>query len=631
MIGGASLILAGVAAMLIAQVGGPEDKITPTVRLTLFKLIADKDFGRLPPWSTWTASGDHCWQFGASGNVTDDCGDWDLTASGSPRTGIVTGIPVEDSTGWVDWTSTEGVSFDADADYYSVSSVAHDSTQVLSVTYVSKMADGDRTIYKLGGDVGYQIRDDSGYINFKIDDGTATADATWPSQGFTHPNCCTVVADSRSADAAKLYCNGAEISPTNSDLSSVTGDWADYTNNLSVGTSVSHGQVISRLAINHSVLTLADHRELCGSYGAPVRTDHKAYADISWTQTGGSRCFQTAPHRATCFPGGTPAYVYSESLDASGYSGYGWVVEPGRTNRVRYSTAIDCTNWVCNDSGTLSVTTGQVAPDGSATATLATLGALATDELLLPIHAAYSTNALLYPRVWVKCSSGDLAIRHWGSVGWWNVDCSAVGGSWTMIGPENIGGIVEEDSAWYSDEDGNAGMRFFAESGTVTASVWAPTLTEVDGLSVIPTGASAVSTGGIDWQFDNTGEQFLSLKMGRMTWVGDLPIGLLDSVHFGEWPEHYWQGLDEVIMRDESNVLQSICTTGLGAAGAGKWSSWWDSLAGHAGLDVNGSAVTCGTTPSGSWQTGAVPSYHLSRTANPHTAIHHSLKIEDRP
>jgi hypothetical protein len=217
-------------------------------------------------------------------------------------------------------------------------------------------------------------------------------------------------------------------------------------------------------------------------------------ADQSWTRTGGDSCYPISSTDASCFEDSEVAYT----VDATGI---GWVVEPSATNRILYSTAIDCTNWTCR--GTASATALQTSPDGGATATTITVGTGTND--VFKSATGYAVSTLLTMRFWIKCSTGTPIVQNpWGAgIGKWSIDCSAIGGAWALLTESSAS--VTEVSAFCSDGSGNAGSQFLATSGTVTASIWAPTLTEEPGtgLAVIPTAASAVSTGDVAWRIDN--------------------------------------------------------------------------------------------------------------------------------
>ena len=120
---------------------------------------------------------------------------------------------------------------------------------------------------------------------------------------------------------------------------------------------------------------------------------------------------------------------------------------------------------------------------------------------------SFSKGVALYPRLWLKCSSGTLRIQNTLNTGTWNIDCAAAsGGAWTFINSGSQTGVTEA-APWVSRaSDGAARWFFWTGGGSVAAYVWAPTVTEDRGsnLSVIPTAASVVSTGSPSWAIDNS-------------------------------------------------------------------------------------------------------------------------------
>ena len=205
-------------------------------------------------------------------------------------------------------------------------------------------------------------------------------------------------------------------------------------------------------------------------------------------------CYPTGDSSAICQPGGVPHYT----VDATGLA---WVTEPDATNRIPYSTAIDCTNWTC--TGTADASTTVVAPDGSYTATELTLGDWGVNDIT-QAASGYSNSTTVYPRVWLKCSAGTIRYSTPGGTGRWTIDCSCIRGAWDLIASASHS-CVTEVAAWQTSAGGASGLQMAANTGSVTASIWAPTLTEEagSGLAVIPTGASAVSTGDPVWLIDN--------------------------------------------------------------------------------------------------------------------------------
>ena len=608
----------------------------PAGAITYLSLDADRDFPRLPAWDVWKNSGaDHCWNFGASGTVTDDCGDWDLTASGSPRTGVVTGVPVEDSTGWVDWDGELGAGLESSAKY-TAAPVTYSATSIAITAPVWANADTDIRLdhgwlsgagvlaYAQSGSYRMQVEGEgAGVLVQNASAATYTPDGSW--------QCVSWVWSGKAGGADNaIYVNGIsqELSTNTAGNGTVNDTGVDFEVDRAAA-----GAGIARVSVRYGAgaVTLADHKALCGSWGAPVRTAHPAVADISWTQSGGARCYQTASNRATCFPGGAPAYAYSAALKAAGYSGYGYVAEPDRTNHILYSTAVDCTNWTCR--GTATATAGQVAPDGSATATDVTVYS-AGNDVLTGVLSGYSNSANLFPSLWIKCASGSVVVDAAGSgSGLWIIDCAAVsGGNWALVSGSLVGSGLSESSAWVSSGTGTSRLRFVDPSGSgITASIWAPTLTETDGISVIPTGSAAVSTGDVVAKVDNTGGKYLDGHRTRISWVVDHPLGVPDSatwLYYANDPLYVYGNV--IYMRDANADLFARC--GLPSSGAFAASLWWNATAGVAGLDVDGTAVTCSPVPSSPWTARGDPgAVYMSGPVIGHTGIWHTIKVEDRP
>jgi hypothetical protein len=237
----------------------------------------------------------------------------------------------------------------------------------------------------------------------------------------------------------------------------------------------------------------------CGLPAGGTDDARPLIADQIWTRTGGKSCYQISATAAQCFDATEVPYT----VDATGL---GWVVEPDAINRIKYSTAIDCTNWSC--SGTSTATPLQTAPDGSATATLLTMpnGTIINSSTT----ANYTDGATLHPRVWVKCSSGTLSLLNsLPGNGWWSINCTTIAGAWTLINASSQAAVTETNP-WVGRTGGVDSWQFYVNAGAVTATVWAPTLTEEPGtgLVVIPTAASAVSTGDPSWLINNADHRY---------------------------------------------------------------------------------------------------------------------------
>lgn len=233
----------------------------------------------------------------------------------------------------------------------------------------------------------------------------------------------------------------------------------------------------------------------CGLPAGGAGDNKPLVTDQTWTRTGGSSCYPISATAAQCFTAAEVPY----RVDGTGPM---WMTEPDAVNRVPYSTAINCTNWTC--AGTASATPLQTAPDGSATATIATVELSANNINHIGL-AGGTADALLTMRLWVKCSSGTLRISNpWDTTrGRWYVACSTVAGAWALLTSTHA--AVTPSSAWRNTAAARAGIVIDGNGTPATFYIWAPTLTEEpgSGYAVIPTGAAAVSTGDPVWAISN--------------------------------------------------------------------------------------------------------------------------------
>jgi hypothetical protein len=136
----------------------------------------------------------------------------------------------------------------------------------------------------------------------------------------------------------------------------------------------------------------------------------------------------------------------------------------------------------------------------------------------------YASGVAVYPRLWAKCTTGTLTIAHQGGTGSWTINCATIAGAWTEIYSGHA--AVTVGAAWQSTAGGAVTMRF---SGA-DASVWAPTVTEVAGLSVIPTGDTAAgptagrfeisNINGAYWQYGDTIESTVTETSGTCVDLG---------------------------------------------------------------------------------------------------------------
>jgi len=512
-IGAAAAI--GMATMAgIWAIGGSEDALPPsTYRLWL---LAPRDMGALPSRADFCGSvgmlgaPDHCWVFGGAGTITDQAGSWDLTASGTPRTGVVTGLPVE-SGATVDFTGEQAHGFDTASDYASTTG-DYTASQV-TVTALFRAREGQAVMIYDGGftsGTGIQASVTAGGILQMIaEGGTATMTLTTTGTAWADDawHCVSWVAD---GTGSAIYVDDVSAAVTGAtDHGTISG--AGETIQIAGSAAPS---MEARVRIDYAAATLIDHQALCGTlYQPPDKGSTKiADGDDAWTQTGGARCYPMSATSAVCEVGGLIPWAWDSTT-----SSVGWVTEPDAVNRITYSTAIDCTNWTCRNAAT--ATAGKVAPDGSATATEVTVTTRGVDDVYATA-SGYGVSAGLSMRIWVQCSSGILRLTNapgGSSLGTWEIDCAVIGGAWTYLTSSSA--AVTEVAPWVTTSGGAAGINIASKTGTVTATIWAPTQTEESGtgLAVIPTGSSSVSTGDPKWAVDNTSGRYGSGTVIRST------------------------------------------------------------------------------------------------------------------
>jgi hypothetical protein len=529
--GAVAVLTATVIGVGTAVIVGGSDDTVPTPLGgddVLVYLLSSRDLGALPSrdsWCTLADSADHCYLMQESSGTMADTGDataWDLGPQGSPRQGVAGYMPTFDATGDMAWDE-KGVW--VDGGHYFTAPAENCTGDKFAITVVYRYlfdGDSDALFYEHTGGATLHytkmvIPAATDKMGLGMHDGTssATVYADTAEDGAVH--CRTVSVDTTVTDGVAWYLDGAaDGSGDASALGSVTTTGQDvYLGHSATGSNI----ILYRLRLNcGSTLSLSQHQALCGSlYQGPSdaysEDTELADADVTYTHSGGTRCYQTAEHAATCISGGVLGWAWDSTLDASGY-GRGWPQEPGRVNRIVYSASIDCSDWTCD--ATPTVTTAQVAPDGSATATEITT----TDASSITQTATgYSGGASLYLRLWALCSSGTMTISNTGvGAGSWTVDCATVGGSWALL--TSTHSAVSVGAAWTADATGDAELAITSDATGVTASVWLPTLTETAGLSVIPTAAAAVDTGTPTWTVDNSSGDYYSGSRGKLTMIG---------------------------------------------------------------------------------------------------------------
>lgn len=526
-VGGAAVGVIAATAVIVGTVGGPEDVVMPDMGADgrgrgalIMDLQARRDFGALVPRGTgdgqWCGAADglaapaHCWELQqSSGDATDygAVGGWHLTPQGSPRAGVATGLPVEGS-GAVDWTSETAAWSEADADYYSAGAqTTLSGTNLLSVSFVAATHTAKanaQIVWHEAGNIGYRIYYSPTKIFGFVRDGSTTASVASAMDPHVGWQCVTVVLDGRTSGAGKIYVNGEDDTSGTNDLSGM-GTWGTSAafRVLGLGSSnFSFDGGVARLRRDDQVaVTLAQHRALCGSWGLPVASTHRVASDMTWTQSGGARCYPSSATAATCYPGGVPAARWTAT-------GWEWAVDgQGATNRLLWSNAMDCSTWSC--IGVASGITGQVAPDGSATASTITVAGGA-NHFEQDIASGYTADASpLHLSLWAKCSTGVFHPHgsNDGTRGDWDVSCSCIGGVWRLLDASD--GCVTVNVPFNAGSGGESGLHFDGTLFPLAVDIWAPTLTEEPTTgAVIPTAAAAVSTGAIAWSVDNSSSEY---------------------------------------------------------------------------------------------------------------------------
>ena len=628
-----------------ARVPGPTS-VGPTI---LLSLLASRDLGRLPSRSifcTLARPADHCWPFQESSFNVIDTGSatekWDMVPiSGAVRLAVSIPVPVEDATGFVETTSELASYGDGDGSMRVASGVENmgssvDSTNLVTVTLL--LVNGDRNqnnryIFGAEGADGYSVTYSSaGNLRLRLN-GTSSSVLRSTSSGPVDDSavhCVTAMMDGRTVGAGKLWVDGVEVSLTSADMSGL-GSWranttvAFYSNTAAGSTTRSVGGVL-RARVDFAALTLADHNAICGTQWQPPSTDSNpltklAPADVSWTQTGGERCYAASAETAICIPGGLPGYAFSAALND-----IGWPVEPDRTNRVLDSRDLSTASWTGGIDG------AAVAPDGSKAAATVSVTDAST---LSQVAAGYAGSATLHLRVWAKCSSGTLKFAtEGGAAGAWDVACATVGGAWTELHSGHA--AVTEGAAWVADSTGDATLIVTSDATGVTADLWLPTLTSTAGVSVIPTAGAAVATGSIAWQVDNDPAVYYKGAAGKITLLGEwIAGGCLDIADATDIGRQFSDGVDWFAF-DNLGVSAFECQLALAGVDTAvvRWNSTstLDGTTFHAECLLNTVAQTFAVNPTSSWTAATPSTIKLDGFGSTScTALIQTIKIEDAP
>lgn len=634
--GAAGLVLATSILVGIWTIGGSEDTVRPSTTRVLLDLYAPRDIGGIPPaasWCTDVRDAEHCWLMNEASGATDvgSVGGKDLTDYNSPRKEVIPGIPVTGGAA-IDITTEEAAFFDSTAARLRKLTTGHPSGTACSMTVIVNSSGGAEAFIvdnrsAQGVNLSYTaLGEFNAYVDGSIGVGNVRSSAGYP--GAWH--CVTFALDT--VVGSSIYVDGVE--DTAVDQSVGDGDLGHATAHLYFGGQAGSKPLLGGIARarhdNGVKVTLAQHQTLCGSlWDFNVAASKVAAADLTWTQTGAGRCLMQSATTALCIPGGFPSHAYS-----AGLSGLIWAPEPDRTNRVLYSTAIDCTNWTCR--GTASVTTGKVAPDGSATATEVVVNLIANDVRTAASSSGYSNSVPLFNQLWVKCSSGTFRIANYlgGTEGDWSINCATIGGVWAQLTTNHP--AVTEVQTWDSNASGQAGYSFSSLGGSVTAEVWAPTLVEeAAGLSTIPTATSAQATGSIVWEVDNSPATYYQGTRGKITLVADYGTGACLDVTSGTNVGRQYGDAVDWFAYDSASTL--VYQANLALAGPDTVVVRWNSIAPlstgyYAQVLLNDIAQTWDMTPTSGWTSADPTKIQLSGYAATKCAAGiQRITIEDSP
>ena len=331
--------------------------IQPQSGLDNLWFSASRDLGALPPRGTGAGEwcGEigglgapyHCYVTGGTGNLTDyGTGGITLTKTSTISRGDVpTYLPVSDGNG-VSWTS-EVTSFQDNSGFW-LGTVDLPATRQISVTVLElPTADISRTesVFELQGSA-----DPNSYFLFNriaseglrawVKDGVSGAKGVQVRTTRNGWQCTTVVVDTSGASLGYAYTNGEYSGPFDFQQANPTQFVAGAIRLGGGSQGYMKAGTIARVRVEAygTKVTLSQHQALCGAYTLPLRVNHPARPDTSWTQTGGARCFATSATTAVCLPGGATGYAWDGAKSA-----IGWAVEPGRVNRLIQSSALN--NW----------------------------------------------------------------------------------------------------------------------------------------------------------------------------------------------------------------------------------------------------------------------------------------------
>jgi hypothetical protein len=541
---GGALVAVLAATVIVGNLPGGPSAVVPHHQnvgsILLLWLHAPRDAGRLLPRSTWCTGTEHCWlaqEAPGAIQMTDTVGAWTLATSGTPRTGVYTGLPTEDVSGWVDFSSelsthTDGQSA-SDTGSWFLAAQTQAATNLVSITAVIlavKRQPTARVLYshRLAGGTGIEVGlANDGKFYATVQNGTGTAKTITTSSDWDDETWHEVVfrLDGRTTNAGKIYIGNREAQAANPDLNT-GGSWATTASVVlgadALGANIWPGG-IARLAVSLSAASpVGTLWELDPQSDALVST-----ADVLYYQSGVARCYSSGVNTALCIPGGKLPIVYSPGLLAAGRNPMDWTTGTSRTSRLLNTEICAAGGW--NVTGVATATCySVVASTGVKSASrVASMGTCCT-SVVSKSASGYPNAVTLYPSAWVRCSAGG--VMRWqmsgggAATGRWDINCATISGQWTLIRHGHP--AVTETTLWLSSTSGGIVFNLAASAaGFPGADIWGLTVTAEDGIEVIPTRTSPAITGKVDWFVDNVPAAYYSGSCGKVFMAGEWNSG----------------------------------------------------------------------------------------------------------
>jgi hypothetical protein len=139
-----------------------------------------------------------------------------------------------------------------------------------------------------------------------------------------------------------------------------------------------------------------------------------------------------------------------------------------------------------------------------------------------------------------------------------------------------------------------------------------------------------VDTGDVTLGIDNISGNYAKTGRGRFTLTEYLVSSDVYNTPIWDASLYLYFRNNDWFFRDSGLTTIARCD-GLADLAAGTQSAWFDSSAGTAGVDVNGIAQSCSTTPSGAWTPASAIDEIQWPAASKITTVIGKIKIEDRP